>query len=148
MRMHSSHLLVAISLTLLLTISTMFAAQQLESYCFKRINFQQSSENLRNSHGAERIGLTSAMENIGRQELGRSRYDYFVNNVTSRTTVHSGREIHFAVPEQQPGQKPTCEYEILWDGRNDAGQPVASGIYIYRLKAGNFVQSRKMLLVR
>ncbi len=39
-------------------------------------------------------------------------------------------------------------YTVQWDGRNDAGQPVASGVYIYQLKAGErFVQSRKMVLL-
>ncbi len=39
-------------------------------------------------------------------------------------------------------------YRVTWDGRNDAGTPVASGIYIYRLSAGNVAQARKMLLLR
>jgi len=40
------------------------------------------------------------------------------------------------------------EYLIRWDGRDDAGQEVASGVYIYGLKAGGMVMSRKMLLVK
>jgi len=35
-----------------------------------------------------------------------------------------------------------------WDGRDDAGKQVASGIYIYRMRAGDFVQSRKLMLLR
>ena len=35
-----------------------------------------------------------------------------------------------------------------WDGRDDGGLEVASGIYIYRLRAGNYQQSRRLLLVR
>ncbi|MFZ0392108.1 MAG: T9SS type A sorting domain-containing protein [Calditrichia bacterium] len=39
-------------------------------------------------------------------------------------------------------------YRINWDGRNNAGQQVASGTYLYRLKAGKRVETRKMLLLR
>jgi len=51
-----------------------------------------------------------------------------------RTLVHS---------EQKTGH-----YEILWDGKDDQGMPVTSGIYVYRLKSGEKVASRKMILVR
>ena len=44
--------------------------------------------------------------------------------------------------------KASGHYSIMWDGLNDQHQSVPSGIYIYRLKAGNSVVSRKMLLVR
>jgi len=40
------------------------------------------------------------------------------------------------------------EHRVVWDGRDDAGNMVASGVYIYRLQAGEFVANRKMLLVR
>lgn len=39
-------------------------------------------------------------------------------------------------------------YAIRWDGRNDFGMQVSSGLYLYRLVAGSFVQIKKMVLVR
>jgi hypothetical protein len=35
-----------------------------------------------------------------------------------------------------------------WDGRNNAGQQVASGVYMYRLTFGNIVQQKKMILLK
>ena len=39
-------------------------------------------------------------------------------------------------------------YTVHWDGRNDAGVRLATGAYIYRLRAGEQVQVRKLLLLR
>lgn len=39
-------------------------------------------------------------------------------------------------------------HHVKWDGTDDSGKQVASGIYIYRLKSGRLIQSRKMLLIR
>ena len=33
-----------------------------------------------------------------------------------------------------------------WDGKNETGEPVASGVYFYTLKAGDFTATRKMLI--
>ena len=33
-----------------------------------------------------------------------------------------------------------------WDGKNDVGEPVASGVYFYTLTAGDFTATRKMLI--
>jgi flagellar hook assembly protein FlgD len=41
------------------------------------------------------------------------------------------------------------QYTATWDGRDDAGQAVASGVYVYRLNVGQeFVQSRDMTLLK
>ena len=45
-------------------------------------------------------------------------------------------------------QQPTGAYEVQWNGLDDAGKSVASGIYFYQLRYGDYQANRKMLLVR
>ena len=40
------------------------------------------------------------------------------------------------------------EHSVVWDGRDDSGESVASGVYLYRLTAGGQAASRKMLLLK
>jgi hypothetical protein len=40
------------------------------------------------------------------------------------------------------------DHQINWDGTNQLGQAVASGLYIYKINAGNFVQCKKMLMMK
>ena len=37
---------------------------------------------------------------------------------------------------------------VYWDGRNESGEPVASGVYFYTLTAGEFTATRKLLIVK
>jgi len=55
-----------------------------------------------------------------------------------------GQRIKILIKEtKQPGG-----YSVIWNGRNALGEPVPSGVYIYRLQAGDFQQSRKLILLR
>jgi hypothetical protein len=38
--------------------------------------------------------------------------------------------------------------EIVWDATDDSGQPVASGIYFYRLETVDFSETRRMMLLK
>ena len=51
-----------------------------------------------------------------------------------------------AVLHQGPQQ--AGSYRLHWDGRDDAGHPVASGAYLYRLVTGETVLTRKLTLLR
>ena len=46
------------------------------------------------------------------------------------------------------GQYAAGRYEARWDARTDAGNTVASGIYIYRLQTGLFEASGRMVLAK
>ncbi|NIR68329.1 MAG: T9SS type A sorting domain-containing protein [candidate division Zixibacteria bacterium] len=39
-------------------------------------------------------------------------------------------------------------HQVIWKGRNDQGEPVSSGIYVYRFRAGDFQKSQKMILLK
>jgi len=39
-------------------------------------------------------------------------------------------------------------YAANWNGLNDAGLQMSSGSYIYKMVAGDFVQSKKMILLK
>ena len=45
-------------------------------------------------------------------------------------------------------QKSEGRYRAEWDGLDTRGTQAASGVYLYRLQAGEFEQTRKMVLVR
>jgi len=44
--------------------------------------------------------------------------------------------------------KPAGFYKITWNGDNDYGNKVASGIYIYRMNCSSFVMSRKLIIIK
>jgi probable HAF family extracellular repeat protein len=46
------------------------------------------------------------------------------------------------------GKYEAGHYTIRWDGKDNFGNPVASGVYLYQLQAGDFLQVKKMILAR
>ena len=55
-----------------------------------------------------------------------------------------GQEVRTLVNARQPAGVNS----VVWDGRNQSGKEVSSGIYIYRLQTGESVQNRKLSFVR
>ncbi|MBD3401489.1 T9SS type A sorting domain-containing protein [candidate division GN15 bacterium] len=63
-----------------------------------------------------------------------------------RITVYNvtGREVTTLVESSMPAGY----HQVVWDGRDESGRGVASGVYLYRIEAGGFSDSRKMLLLK
>ncbi len=39
-------------------------------------------------------------------------------------------------------------HEVMWDGTNNAGTAVSSGVYFYKLASADFSKTLKMLLIK
>lgn len=55
-----------------------------------------------------------------------------------------GRRLRNLLDEQRGAGR----WEVSWDGLDDRGRSMPSGIYLYRLEAGDYIEMRKMVLLR
>lgn len=55
-----------------------------------------------------------------------------------------GQEVRTLIDEFRPAGS----YEVSWDGKNNAGQRVPSGMYLYRVEAQGLAQTKKMILAK
>jgi hypothetical protein len=63
-----------------------------------------------------------------------------------RITIYDmlGRDVKTLINEyQDPGYR-----SIIWDATNDYGKPVSAGMYLYQIQAGEYMEVRKMVLVK
>ena len=55
-----------------------------------------------------------------------------------------GSKVRTLVSEKQsPGF-----FTVYWDGKNDMGNIVPTGTYIYRIQAGDYAATRRMVLIK
>ncbi|MEW6686414.1 MAG: FlgD immunoglobulin-like domain containing protein [Candidatus Edwardsbacteria bacterium] len=80
------------------------------------------------------------------------RYSLPAMSHEPRTTSHTTLKVYNIADQlvktlvnepQEPGY-----YAVRWDGKDENGKPVASGVYFYRLQAGDFSATKKMILLR
>ena len=45
-------------------------------------------------------------------------------------------------------QRDAGRQEVAWEGRADTGRDVPSGVYFYRLEAGGYSETKRMVLVK
>ena len=92
--------------------------------------------------------------------------DHFSLSQNYPNPFNPATEIEFAVPDPTvvririfniagqlvrtvaDGHYDIGSHHVKWDGKSNTGNSVSSGIYIYRMDAGNFSRTRKMLLVK
>jgi beta-glucanase (GH16 family) len=73
------------------------------------------------------------------------RYDLPENSYVNVTVYDIlGRQVRTLVKTtQEAGFK-----SVIWDATNDYGKPVSAGVYLYQIQAGEFVQTKKMVLLK
>ena len=82
---------------------------------------------------------------------GESNGDGTLAKFTADVTVHIyavDRKLvrTLALGHQEVGKYHQRSRAAYWDGKNAAGETVASGVYFYTLTAGDFTATRKMLI--
>jgi sugar lactone lactonase YvrE len=107
-------------------------------------------------------GTTAVKDNSGRLEIPQ---DYALSqnypNPFNPSTVISfqlpvSNEVELAVYNSSgqivrtlsQGQMASGTHSVAWDGTNDTGARVASGVYLYALKAGEVTLQRKLVLMK
>ena len=66
--------------------------------------------------------------------------------VTLKIYNAAGQLVRTVVDEEQAPREEG--FVVVWDGKSDAGQRVASGVYFYRLTAKDFVQTKKLVVLK
>ena len=56
----------------------------------------------------------------------------------------NGREVQQLVNESQSAGNKT----IIWNGKDEFGKPVSAGVYLYKIQADKFIETRKMILMK
>jgi len=73
------------------------------------------------------------------------RYDLPENSLVNVTVYDMlGRQVKTLINQtQDAGYK-----SLIWDATNDYGKPVSAGIYLYQIQAGEYIQTKKMVLLK
>ena len=73
------------------------------------------------------------------------RYDLPENSLVTITIYDMlGRQVKTLINQtQDAGYK-----SVIWNATNDYDKPVSAGVYLYKIQAGEFVQTKKMVLLK
>ena len=80
----------------------------------------------------------------------------FNSSTSIRIDLHRNDEVELAiysvlgqkVVTLLEGPREAGSYSVRWDGRDGAGHELASGVYLYRIRTGTHVQTRKLLMLQ
>ncbi len=120
------------------------------------------SRNLGTGNGIELVSLSNSVTSVpeGTKPSEFTLQQNYPNPFNPSTTISffmpqtknvvlavydvNGREIRMLIN----GSQTAGNHAVRWDGSDNRGLSVSSGVYFYHMRAGDVVQSRKMLLVR
>lgn len=108
----------------------------------------------------EGSSLTSVVEQQGEQPTNFSLSQNYPNPFNPETTIEyqlpragqvkvviynvAGKLVRTLIDAQHAAGK----FQTHWDGKDELGNQVASGVYLYQLQAGNFQAAQRMILMR
>ena len=99
-----------------------------------------------NAQGSRPVLLQNAPNPFNASTVISFLIPFRLANETTRLSIYNlaGQLVRvLQLDAQQAG-----EHSLSWDGRDDYGRAVASGVYIYRLNVGGWAVHRRMLLLR
>ena len=75
-----------------------------------------------------------------------------VESLVARATTAAALHIYNLLGQKvrtlDEGPVTSGYHEVRWDGRDEDGRPAASGVYLYRIRADDRIQTRKLLLLK
>jgi hypothetical protein len=121
-----------------------------------------------NAGGGNAVGvlLFNTKHPLGVEKINDSNNSDFILDQNYPNPFNPNTNINFSLPEeihvnlsiynltgqlvnQLVNQTLTRgEYSINWDGRDNIGNPLSGGIYIYKLQVGNNIFTKKMILMK
>jgi hypothetical protein len=125
-----------------------------------------SSTPLPKTSEVEESEVASHQSSVTSYQLEQNYPNPFWSAATSRSAGNPSTTISFALPQASEvslaiynmmgqlvrrlvgGNYAAGRHAIVWDAKADNGAPVASGVYIYVLRAGNFVAQKRLLLMK
>ena len=114
--------------------------------------FKQGIENLENLRSSLIPEETALLANYPNPFNPETWIPYqLAESAEVKLTIYdmSGKLVRrLAVGHQAAGMYRSRSRAMYWDGRNQLGEPVASGLYFYTLTAGDFTGTRRMLILK
>lgn len=94
------------------------------------------------------IGMTYELrQNFPNPFNLETRIDYFLPRQTN-VIVRIYNILGQTVRQWDEGDRSAGPFTIFWDGRNEWGETVASGVYFYRLITADYTETKKMVLLK
>jgi hypothetical protein len=118
-----------------------------------------------NIHGNPALDQTDILTSVPSLAVNVPEHFNLAQNYPN--PFNTNTKIRFALPQKSHvqinvynilGQKvvilvfkeelPPGSYEKIWNGKDNNGRQISSGLYVYRMQAGDFVDTKKMIVVR